>query len=243
MMTSSWGLTETAPACLIHHQGGAETGMIGVPMPELDVKLIPYQDNRYEIRVRGPNVITAYFDEPEKDKEAFDEEGYFITNDAIRFVDSDDMNQGVRFDGRITEDFKLLTGTWVQAAKIRLQVLAALEGQVQDVVVTGADRIEIGLLIFPSAQRAEPGAEQGVLMDSPYTTMIKDALAPLTAASTGSSNRITRALVMSDPPSVKDGEITAKGSLNINAVLSHRSGLLERLYSDNDPAVITLQGT
>ncbi|MEP0940876.1 MAG: feruloyl-CoA synthase [Rhizobiaceae bacterium] len=240
MMTSSWGLTETAPACLIHHQGGAETGMIGVAMPDIDVKLIPYQDNRYEIRVRGPNIITAYFDEPEKDKEAFDDEGYFITNDAIRFVDPQDMNHGVRFDGRITEDFKLLTGTWVQAAKIRLQALAALEGLVQDVVVTGADRSEIGLLIFPSPQKADPAAESGILMDAVYTEAIRKALAPMVEAATGSSNRITRALVMSTPPSVQDGEITAKGSLNINAVLAHRSELLERLYRNGDNTIISL---
>ena len=92
MMTSSWGLTETAPACLFHHQGGAETGMIGVPMPELEVKLLPYQEGRYEIRVRGPNVIESYFKEPEKDADSFDEEGYFITNDAVRFVDPDQLH-------------------------------------------------------------------------------------------------------------------------------------------------------
>ncbi|MGB7184482.1 MAG: AMP-binding protein [Burkholderiaceae bacterium] len=239
MMTSSWGLTETAPSCLIHHQGGAESGMIGVPVPELDVKLIPYQDNRYEIRVRGPNVITSYFDEPDKDAEAFDEEGYFITNDAVRFVDPDDMAAGVRFDGRITEDFKLMTGTWVQAARIRLQVLATLEGLVQDVVVTGADREQIGLLIFASPQHIHADSSDSVITDSAYCEQIKQALQPMTNAATGSSTRITRFLVMAQPPSVKDGEITAKGSLNISAVLRCRSDLLTRLY-DDDGATITL---
>ncbi|MGB7297771.1 MAG: AMP-binding protein, partial [Burkholderiaceae bacterium] len=239
MMTSSWGLTETAPSCLIHHQGGAESGMIGVPVPELDVKLIPYQDNRYEIRVRGPNVITSYFDEPDKDAEAFDEEGYFITNDAVRFVDQDDMAAGVRFDGRITEDFKLMTGTWVQAARIRLQVLATLEGLVQDVVVTGADREQIGLLIFASPQHIHADSSDSVITDSAYCEQIKQALQPMTNAATGSSTRITRFLVMAQPPSVKDGEITAKGSLNISAVLRCRSDLLTRLY-DDDGATITL---
>ena len=240
MMTSSWGLTETAPACLIHHQGGAESGMIGVPVPELDVKLIAYQENRYEIRVRGPNVITTYFDEPEKDAESFDDEGYFITKDAVRFVDPNDTNQGVRFDGRISEDFKLLTGTWVQAAKIRLDVLAALEGIVQEVVVTGADRSEIGLLIFPSAQGVGVPEDTDVVTDQFYVSQIQDGLTPLIEAATGSSNRIRRMLVMAKPPSVKDGEITAKGSLNIQAVLSCRAKLLERLYDDSDPAMIKL---
>ena len=185
MMTSSWGLTETAPARLIHHQGGAETCMIGIPMLDIDVKLIHYQDNSYKICVKGPNIITSYFDEPEKDKEAFDGEGYFITNDAIRFVDPQGIPQGVRFDGRITEDFKLLTGTWVQAAKIRLQVLATLEGLVQDVVVTGADRREIGLLIFHSAPNAKLGAPDGILNDPDYGDRIRQALAPLAAAQPG----------------------------------------------------------
>lgn len=243
MMTSSWGLTETAPACLIHHQGGAETGMIGVPVPQLDVKLLPYQDHRYEIRVRGPNVITAYFDEPEKTSEAMDEEGYFITGDAVRFVDVDDMSKGVRFDGRITEDFKLLSGTWVQAAKIRLDALTALEGLVQDVVVTGADRAEIGLLIFPSPANGRLEAHAEIVVDRPYCEQVRTALLSLHDAATGSSNRIARALVMATPPVVQNGEITAKGSLNISAILKHRSGLLERLYSDDDETILMLEGS
>ncbi|NKB53919.1 MAG: AMP-binding protein [Rhizobiaceae bacterium] len=242
MMTSSWGLTETAPAGLIHHQGGAETGMIGVPVPLLDVKLLPYQDSRYEIRVKGPSVINAYFDEPEKTREAFDDEGYFITSDAVRFVDPDDMSKGVRFDGRITEDFKLLTGTWVQAAKIRLDVLAALEGLVQDVVVTGADRADLGLLIFPAPGKFENSSGGTIITDPKYCSEIDKILTPLARAATGSSNRIARALVMAQPPSLKDGEITAKGSLNIKAVLECRPDLLERLYQDDDAAVIKPKG-
>lgn len=238
MMTSSWGLTETAPACLIHHQGGAETGMIGVPVPELDVKLLPYQDNRYEIRVKGPNVINSYFDEPEKTTEAFDEEGYFITHDAVRFVDPDNIADGIRFDGRITEDFKLLTGTWVQAANIRLQALAALEGSVQDVVVTGADRYDIGLLVFPSQHDLGIDESGEAIIDQAYRGHLLSTLKPLVEAATGSSNRIARILIAAKPPSIQDGEITAKGSLNINAILAGRSGLLDRLYDDNDPATI-----
>ncbi|MGI9366115.1 MAG: AMP-binding protein [Rhizobiaceae bacterium] len=238
MMTSSWGLTETAPACLIHHQGGAETGMIGIPVPELDVKLLPYQDNRYEIRVKGPNVITSYFDEPEKTAEAFDEEGFFITNDAVRFVDPDNIAEGIRFDGRITEDFKLLTGTWVQAAKIRLQALGALEGSVQDVVVTGADRKDIGLLVFPSRHDLRCDESGETIIDPTYCRSLRSALKPLVEAATGSSNRIARLLITAKPPSIQDGEITAKGSLNINAILIGRSGLLDRLYDDNDPSTI-----
>lgn len=239
MMTSSWGLTETAPASLIHHQGGASSGMIGVPVPALQVKLVPYQGERYEIRVKGPNVITAYYDAPDKDAEAFDKDGFFITNDAVKFVDENDHSAGVRFDGRITEDFKLLTGTWVQAAAIRLKILATLEGLVQDIVVTGADRNDVGLLVFPSPAIALANDGE-VVTDHEFATSIVNRLATVNEEATGSSNRIARVLIMANPPSVKDSEITAKGSLNINAVLNCRAQLLERLYNDADSACYIL---
>lgn len=239
MMTSSWGLTETAPACLIHYQGGATSGMIGVPMPELKTKLIPHGDNRFEIRVKGPNVITSYFDAPDVDAKSFDDEGYLITSDAVRFVDPNDMAAGVRFDGRITEDFKLLTGTKVQAADIRLGVLATLEELVQDVVVTGADRNDIGLLIFPSPSIA-PLNDGVIVTDKDYIDQLIGRLNSFNESTTGSSKRISRVLLMAQPPSIKASEITAKGSLNISAILSCRAVLLERLYDDSDSACITI---
>ncbi len=239
MMTSSWGLTETAPACLLHYQGGAGTGMIGVPVPELDAKLIPHGPDRYEIRVKGPNVISSYFEAPDKDAESFDDEGYFITGDAIKFIDANDLAAGVRFDGRITEDFKLLTGTKVQAADIRLRALAALEGLVQDVVVTGADRNDLGLLIFPSAAIA-PFNDGEVVIDTEYSDNIVKRIRQYNQTTSGSSNQIARVLLMAQPPSIKDAEITAKGSLNISAIVSCRAGLIERLYDDSDAACLTV---
>lgn len=238
MMTSSWGMTETAPMTLIHHQGGASTGMIGVPGPEIEAKLIPEQPGRYELRVRGPNVMPGYFEDPKKTAETFDEEGFLITHDAVRFVDENDRAQGVRFDGRISEDFKLLTGTWVQAGNLRLEALGALSGLVQDVVVTGADRNDIGLMIFPPAVRGLSG-EDGTVRDETYLAEISTKLAELAAKATGSSTRIKRAMVLSEPPHVGDGEITAKGSLNYNAILARRASLLERLYDNDDPATLT----
>lgn len=237
MMTSSWGLTETAPACLIHHQGSATSGMIGVPVPALQTKLIPYSEDRFEIRVKGPNVITSYFDAPDIDAKSFDDEGYLITNDAVKFVNPDDPAAGVRFDGRITEDFKLLTGTKVQAADIRLGVLAILEELVQDVVVTGADRRDIGLLIFAS-QSIAPANNGETVTDSNYINHLTERLKTFNDSTSGSSNRISRVLLMAKPPSIKNSEITAKGSLNINAILSCRAGLLERLYDDSDSACL-----
>ncbi len=241
MMTSSWGLTETAPACLIHHQGGATSGMIGVPAPAIQTKLIPYSEDRYEIRVKGPNVITSYFDAPDVDAKSFDDEGYLITNDAVKFVDKSDPAAGVRFDGRITEDFKLLTGTKVQAADIRLRTLAVLEELVQDVVVTGADRNDIGLLIFPSPAIA-PANDGEIVTDKDYIEQVLERLKGVTNPAGGSSTRVSRILLMAQIPSIKDAEITAKGSLNIAAILTCRKRLLERLYDDSDEASLTVGG-
>ena len=239
MMTSSWGMTETAPACILHYQGGAETGMIGVPMPELVVKLIPEQPGRYELRVSGPNVMPGYFEAPDKTAESFDGEGFLITGDAVQFVDESDIAKGVRFDGRISEDFKLMTGVWVHAAKLRLEALDALAGLVQDVVLTGADRPDLGLLIFPDPGLGLAG-QGGAITDADYTARLTERLQALAAKATGSSGRIVRALVMVEPPSVGDGEITAKGSLNNRAILTRRADLLERLYDDADPSVLKL---
>ena len=240
MMTSSWGMTETAPAAILHYQGGARTGMIGVPVPELEMKLVPEQPGRYELRVRGPNVMPGYLEDPEKTAEAFDDEGFLITGDAVRFVDPADMTQGVRFDGRISEDFKLLTGTWVHAGALRLEALTALAGLVQDIVITGADRDSIGVLIFPDPHLHLERAGDGTVQDVNYAGQVRERLAALAQKATGSSTRIARALVMSDPPSVGEGEITAKGSLNYRAIQTRRADLPDRLYDDSDPATLKI---
>jgi feruloyl-CoA synthase len=234
MMTSSWGMTETAPMAVIHHQGGAKNGMIGVPAPQVQMKLIPNDGARYELRVKGPNVITAYFDEPDKNKTAFDSDGYLITEDAVRFADPDDLSQGVVFDGRISEDFKLLTGTWVQAGMLRMDILKTLGPLVQDIVITGADRMDLGLLIFAPPQHAGGDAVDGLLSDAAYLDQIKEALARRASLVSGSSQRIVRAAVLAGAPSIQDGEITAKGNLNNKLVLARRSDIVERMYSDTD---------
>lgn len=242
MMTSSWGMTETAPAAIMHYQGGAQSGMIGVPMPELVVKLIPEQPDRYELRVRGPNVMDGYVDDPEKTAEVFDDEGFLITGDAVRFIDRDDMLQGIRFDGRISEDFKLMSGIWVQASTLRLEALTALAGLVQDVVVVGADRADLGVLVFPDPARTLKDDGRGAITDASFCAEIQDRLQALAANATGSSKRIVRALVLAGPPSMGAGEITAKGSLNSKAILASRPTVLDRLYDDTDPATIRVNG-
>lgn len=237
LMNSSWGLTETAPACLIQHEPTTMSGIVGVPMTGVDIKMIPDADMRCEIRVRGPNIMPGYLNDPDKTAEAFDEEGFFITGDAMKFVDPGDLTKGLRFDGRISEDFKLMSGTWVRAANLRLEVLAELGGLAQDVVICGADKAEIGLLVFPSAASAAMGEDQdGALVGDALRQAIGEKLAARHGH--GSAARIARAMVLTEMPSIGDGEITAKGNLNFRKVLSRRAALYDRLWDDADPAVI-----
>lgn len=239
LMNSSWGMTETAPACLIVHEPTERAGIIGVPMTGVDVKLLPDEDMRCELRVRGANNTPGYLHAPEKTAELFDDEGFLISGDAVKFVDPARPELGVRFDGRISEDFKLNTGTWVRAANLRLDVLGRLAGLAQDLVVCGADRHEIGLMIFPTPGAAEKGAADGGLIAG---EALFDALrAALTVEEPqGASTRIRRVMVLSEPPSMGDGEITAKGNLNFRKVLTRRAALHERLWDDADAGVLRL---
>jgi len=239
MMISSWGLTETAPACVMVHEPIGRSGVIGVPLPAVELKLIPDADMRCEIRVKGPNIMPGYYGDPEKTAQAFDEEGFFITGDAVRFVDPEDENRGLIFDGRVSEDFKLDTGTWVQAGNLRMTALKELAGLAQDVVICGHDRGEVGLFIFPAPGAAEPGeVTEGAVTDTHLMTQIEVKLREMNAHVTGSAKRITRAIVLAEPPSLEHHEITDKGSLNIKKILTRRADLLERLYDNEDPALI-----
>ena len=240
MLTSSWGMTETAPMALMHYEGNATSGMIGIPGPELEARLLPIDDNRYELRVRGPNVMEGYYEEPEKNAETFDDEGFMKTGDAVCFADPDRLESGLQFDGRIGEDFKLLSAVWVQSARLRLGAMPALAGLAQDIVITGENRADLGLLVFPDPQLGLQAGDDGTIQDAHYCAKIRSVLAKLAETATGSSNRIVRAIVLGEPPSVKAHEITAKGNLNNNAVLRHRAGFVERLYDDSDPATIQI---
>lgn len=244
LMTSSWGLTETAPALLIQQEPTDRSGVVGVPMSDVVVKLIPDDTARYEVRVKGPNVMEGYLNAPEKTAEAFDTDGFFITGDMMRFVDPDDMNKGLKFDGRMSEDFKLLTGNWVRAGQLRLDMLACLGGLAADLVITGADKGEIGVMVFPNmSELARAGFSDtstgGVLTDTGLLTEIRQRLAG-NAKGAGSSTRVARAIVLSEPASMAQGEMTAKGNLNFRKILMRRAALLTRLYDNADPAVAKL---
>lgn len=234
--TSSWGLTETAPAALLQHEPTDRSGVVGVPVPGVEVKLLP-EGERFEVRVRGPSIFGGYLGDAEKTAAAFDDEGYFRTGDAMVFVDPDNPSAGLRFDGRMSEDFKLMTGTWVRASVLRLEVLGALKGLAQDVIVVGEGRAEVGVLIVPTPALRD-GAEEvdGALMVAP------GRLAALEAFTGGSAARIARALVLAEPPSIAEGEITAKGNLNFAKIKARRSGFVDRLYAGLDGAIVVGAG-
>ncbi|MCB1448846.1 MAG: feruloyl-CoA synthase [Nitratireductor sp.] len=245
LMTSSWGMTETAPATLMVHEPVTRSGLVGVPMPGITVKLIGLDEGLFELRVKGPNVMKGYFRDREKSAEAFDGEGYLITGDAVRLADSSRLEAGLSFDGRISEDFKLLSGTWVHAAQIRLGAMGALAPLVQDIVVTGHDKRDIGILIFPDkAQLAQAGLDgeetDGCLAGAALRSEIGKRLEHLAKSSTGSSTRVARAIILASPPSLEHHEVTSKGNLNNRKVLEGRADLVARLYDDNDLAIIRI---
>ncbi|MDW4500053.1 feruloyl-CoA synthase [Sulfitobacter sp. D35] len=239
LMISSWGMTETAPATLMVHEPIGRSGVIGVPLPGTEIRLIPDDDRRCELRVKGPNVMPGYFEDAGRTTEAFDADGFLRTGDAVRFVDPDDPERGLIFDGRVSEDFKLSTGTWVQAGTLRLEALEALRGLVQDVVICGQDRDAVGLFVFPRpGQATETNSQKGAVVDARLQAAIAAPLREMAEASSGSARRISRAIILAEPPSLKDGEITDKGSLNVRRIVTRRAALLDRLYDEADPAVI-----
>ncbi len=246
LIASAHGLTETAPAMLMCHQPADGPGAVGVPVVGCEVKLVPESDGRYDVRVRGEQITKGYFDNPEKTAEAFDEEGFFVTGDGMSFVDENDPNKGLRFEARLSEDFKLMTGTWVRAAALRLEVLAALAPLAVDVVITGHERMAVGALIIPNeAAIAQQGFEvtrDGGAYHAPNLAQVISArLGALGANGSGSASRITCAMIASEPPSMGDGEITAKGNLNFTKLIERRANLVTRLYDPDDPARIAIE--
>jgi len=179
------------------------------------------------VRVRGPNVTPGYFGNPDLTRAAFDDDGFYKIGDAMRFVDADHPARGLAFDGRVIENFKLQSGTWVHAGAVRVRLIAACNPLVQDAVITGHDRNEIGALVWvnPMAVRALALDEDGV------RTRLREALAILHAESTGGSSAPCRLLVLEHPPSIDEGEITDKGYINQRAVLERRAAHVEALHA------------
>ena len=221
--TSSWGATETAPAVTSVHWRIDRAGCIGLPLPGVELKLLP-NGGKLEIRVRGPNIFSEYRHAPEVTAQAFDADGFYCIGDAAKLLDETRPERGILFDGRVAEDFKLMSGTWVSVGTLRVRAVSALAPHVADVVVTGHGREEIGLLVFPTPQaRALPRAE--------LEAHLRAGLHALQAEGGGSSQTPTRALILDEPPSVDAGEITDKGYINQRAVLARRAGQVLALYA------------
>lgn len=239
-LTSSWGTTETAPAATSAHFADAVIGCMGVPLASTTIKLAPEAD-KLEIRVKGPNVTPGYFKRPELAAEAFDDEGFYCSGDAVKLVDPRDPNKGLLFDGRIAEDFKLLTGTWVTVGPLRTRLLS-VAGVLTDAVICGHDQPYVGALAWVNQAEAAKicGGDGSVALDDPrLRTHLASALAEL-AAGEGSSLRVERLLLLTEPPSLDAGEITDKGYLNQRACLRCRADEVARLYRERpDPATIT----
>jgi feruloyl-CoA synthase len=246
-LVSAWGATETAPLVTDCHFQAARSGCIGVPVPGTLLKLLPNGD-KLEVRVMGPNVTPGYFKRPDLTAQNFDEEGFYRTGDAVRFVDEDHPDRGLLFDGRIAEDFKLDSGTWVNVTALRLRAISALAPVAQDVVIAGHDRPYLAILIFPNLQACAslcddllPGAPtDAVLSHRSVRAHVALALEKLRAECAGSSMHAKAALLMREPPSIDAGEITDKGYINQRAVLRKRGDLVARLYAEESPEVISL---
>jgi len=246
-MVSAWGSTETAPLSTSVHYEIERAGVIGLPAPGTAIKMVP-NAGKFEVRIKGPNVTPGYWKRDDLTAEAFDEDGFYKIGDAVKLEDPDDPAKGLVFDGRVAEDFKLLSGTWVHVGKLRIEALAAGAPVIQDAVVTGHDREDIGLLVFPNpagcASLCEDAGADTPLPELIARPEVRDKLAAglraYNDANPGNSTRIRNALILSTPPGIDSNEITDKGYINQRAVLENRADQVARLYGDTDPDVIEL---
>jgi len=238
---SGLGMTETAPSCTFTTGPRIQAGYVGLPTPGCEMKLVAV-DEKLEARFRGPHVMPGYWRAPEQTAEAFDAEGYYRTGDALRFAEPAHPEVGLMFDGRIAEDFKLSSGTFVSVGPLRAKIISAGAPYVMDVVLTGINRDDIGALIFPRLEHCcrlvglEPDAAPERIFAHPaVNAFLADLLRKVNVTAGGSASRIAWAYLLIDPPSADRHEITDKGSINQRAVLQHRAGLVERLYAGRGP--------
>jgi feruloyl-CoA synthase len=233
------GSTETAPYAFGRMWDTQNAANIGLPPPGMDVKLVPLADGKYEARLKGPNITPGYWREPKLTADAYDAEGFYRLGDALRFDDPAVPEKGLLFEGRIAEDFKLATGTWVSVGQMRVATIAHFAPYVRDVVIAGADRDFIAALIFPdldACRRLAPDLKDtspaAIVSHAAVLGEFRRLLSDMAKASTGSSNRIRRAMLLDTPPSLDVGEATDKGSINQRMVLKHRAALVQELYAD-----------
>ncbi|MDB5942452.1 MAG: long-chain-fatty-acid--CoA ligase-like protein [Ramlibacter sp.] len=235
VMGTGLGMTESSPFAIFITNPNVKAGYLGVPTPGMELKLVP-AEGKTEVRYKGPNITPGYWRNDEATRECFDEEGFFCTGDAVLWIDENDPHQGLKFDGRIAEDFKLATGTFVSVGPMRSKIIAAGAPYVQDAVITGINLKEVGALIFPAAavrQLAGLPAEatlQQVLESAPVQAHFQKVVDELAASATGSATRVARLHLMHEAPSIDKGEVTDKGSINQRAVLKHRDAMVDALH-------------
>jgi feruloyl-CoA synthase len=248
-MITGLGATETAPSAMFTLKGEVKAGMVGTPVPGCELKLVPNGD-KLEVRMRGPNITPGYWREPDLTAAAFDEEGFYKLGDALKWVDESHPERGFIFDGRITEDFKLVTGTWVSVGTLRTKMIAHFAPFMRDAVITGHDRDDLGaiLILDPEGCRScfkdIPAAitPADLASHSGLRGELGERLASFARLATGSSTRLTRIAILDEMPSIDKGEVTDKGSINQRAVLAHRKHIVEALYDERgDPRVIALE--
>jgi feruloyl-CoA synthase len=246
-MMSAWGLTESAPLAVGTHFPIDRAGVIGLPVPGTELKMLP-NEGKLELRLRGPNIMPGYYKQDDLTREVFDEDGFFITGDAGKFADENDPSKGVIFDGRVAEDFKLLTGSWVSTGTLRTAAVSACPEVIQDAIITGHDRDEIGLLIVPNIAGIcqlcgmDPNSELSEIAGHDTTVShLRASLGTYNAANPASSRCIRRVLVLTEPLNIDAGEITDKGYVNQRAVLERRQVLVETLYGQNSNVILITQ--
>ena len=246
-LVSAWGATETAPLATDCYGSASGPGVIGVPVPGCQLKLLR-NSGKLEVRVRGANVFPGYWQRPDLTQRSFDEEGFYQIGDAVKFVDEAEPGRGLLFDGRVAEDFKLTTGTWVSVANLRMRAIAAMAPIAQDIVVAGHDRADVRLLIFPNIAACHElcpnlgsDAPMGkILSHERVRARVLTGLTALKQESSASSAHATGALLLTEPPSIDAGEITDKGYINQRAVLTRRAELVEALFAENHAEFIRL---
>jgi feruloyl-CoA synthase len=247
---ASLGSTETAPAAVACSWQSERTGNIGLPLPGVELKLVP-RDGKLEVRLRGPNITPGYYKAPQLTADAFDDEGFYRIGDAVKFADPADPAKGLLFDGRLAEDFKLATGTWVSVGPLRGAFIAHFAPLVRDVVLAGADRDEVTALVFPDPEACRKLTPE-FAADAPVAAVLADTrvreafgalLDKLLLLSSGASTRICRVILLAELPSLDIGEMTDKGSINQRAVLANRAALVEDLYADPPPAHVIAANT
>jgi feruloyl-CoA synthase len=231
LLATSLGATETAPFALACTEVQDKSGNVGVPSRGLLLKLVP-NSGKLELRLKGPSITPGYYGDPEKTRQAFDEEGYYCMGDALRPADPDDLSKGFFFDGRVAENFKLNTGTWVAVGSVRASLVDAMDGLIRDAVITGENEAELGALVLLSERAAK-------MDEADLTAALGERLAQAAKSATGSASRVRRIFVLTEAPSFDKGEITEKGSLNQRAMRANFADAARHLHIGG-PGVISV---